>query len=797
VGRYELGTPFVIRVTGVPFELLDSLATPETIEAARRVAEEQERLRIASEAAVDKLKVRPPSNQRSRLLKRIGKGMPLELATPDPELTAYEEAQHARDHAGTELEAVLVREEAATRTLVRRHALAVLPDYAVIASQTLYEGLKSEPPGDASVPRNKARHWALYLQRVCAKNDSIGRFGPITWGRVARDSPAFVLELSPGIARRRTACERWVARALHSALNQDAEVRLEVAPLLHPDGRLEETSFVRFDLGQEVALAADELAVVAKCDGTTPARAIGSLDVLARLSERGVIIWEHRLAGGDPDPVATLAADVAAWADGPARQRWKPVFDELVRAGRQYAESSTADIQVGAMDAVRDVVTRIGAAVAETSRAQYRAVNPMCEETYREGRIALDAKTLGDVLDEAAPWFDLNHDIMCFAASMAFARLAEIYTRAPRHRGKVWLPAFLAECAKADVDLMRWGLPQIGQAAFKSLLPELSAALGDVRGVEERQLGVRECHVVRNNHSFVRYPELSSPSVDIQIAARSVADVCAGRCEWIIAETHTYPFPIQYAGSWACPDPQALRAAMGRVTQGRPVLLHTHAALDMPVHNPWFGRMTYVPGLNYVAKERPPSGVQAIRPGDAEVVLDEANHDLRVRHTQTGSDLGSLVRSDLLMNAINPYSPFQGADEMPRLRVGRAIVQRRTWILRREELGEAELPSNVSGATVLAVERLRGKRQLPRWIYVKPADEVTSTDARARDKDRKPIYIDLESYTFIDLFARWIDKYGALEATEMSPAPDQLCWREPDGTRSFEIRAIVHRTEET
>jgi hypothetical protein len=37
----------------------------------------------------------------------------------------------------------------------------------------------------------------------------------------------------------------------------------------------------------------------------------------------------------------------------------------------------------------------------------------------------------------------------------------------------------------------------------------------------------------------------------------------------------------------------------------------------------------------------------------------------------------------------------------------------------------------------------------------------------------------------------WLTKAGELEITEMLPDPEDLCWREADGRRTFELRTLI------
>jgi hypothetical protein len=58
-------------------------------------------------------------------------------------------------------------------------------------------------------------------------------------------------------------------------------------------------------------------------------------------------------------------------------------------------------------------------------------------------------------------------------------------------------------------------------------------------------------------------------------------------------------------------------------------------------------------------------------------------------------------------------------------------------------------------------------------------------------KDHKPVFIDLESYLSLDLFASWVRRHGAIQVTEMLPIPEESWWREPEGVYCYEIRALV------
>src|SRR5438128_7812826 len=93
---------------------------------------------------------------------------------------------------------------------------------------------------------------------------------------------------------------------------------------------------------------------------------------------------------------------------------------------------------------------------------------------------------------------------------------------------------------------------------------------------------------------------------------------------------------------------------------------------------------------------------------------------------------------------------------------------------------------------VLAIERLRAAKDWPRFVYIRPTEQaLRRSGAEGRDKDTKPVFVDLESYLFLEIFHRWLIKAGEIEVTEMLPDPEHLLWKEPDGRHSFELRTLI------
>ena len=263
-----------------------------------------------------------------------------------------------------------------------------------------------------------------------------------------------------------------------------------------------------------------------------------------------------------------------------------------------------------------------------------------------------------------------------------------------------------------------------------------------------------------------------------------------GDYRWILAELHPPPALLHHCMYWACPDKAKLNEALAQTTFNKPNFHFGFSAADFTSHTT-VRLFDALPHLSYfVAPQRANPKWKAVRPADAEVFVDEETGDVGVRQTGSHEYLGSFARAWVIPLGFHPFQ-FGLAPHTPRLRCGRVVVQRRTWTLKSEEFPQGNY-TGISRDLVLAVEQLRAEKNWPRYIYIRPTEQaLRRSGAEGRDKDTKPVFVDLESYLFLEIFYRWLTKAGELEITEMLPDPDHLLWREPDGRRTFELRTLI------
>jgi hypothetical protein len=105
-------------------------------------------------------------------------------------------------------------------------------------------------PAGGSARRRREEVVANYWQRYCAKNETIGFFGPLAWGRVADSGPAVDCRAGSVDAERSVHFEQWVIEALAQSVGSLDPIPLGPHPERELRIRLERTP------GSEAGLAA-------------------------------------------------------------------------------------------------------------------------------------------------------------------------------------------------------------------------------------------------------------------------------------------------------------------------------------------------------------------------------------------------------------------------------------------------------------------------------------------------------------------------------------------------------------
>ena len=310
----------------------------------------------------------------------------------------------------------------------------------------------------------------LYLQRVCGKERYLERVRTRRLGNHRPRDRTLEVCPDPGIARRETFLERWTAHGVAAAINADPEAAAELAPRFHPNGRLEQDRFVFTETGATVALDPVTLALLARCDGTTPAHSLGAnMDTLERLAQQNLILWDMEVPALEPTSFDILLADIARWRDGagPHAAGWTS-FRPLADLPGKFARTVEPLARLAIIDEATERLEKLGAHKVAT-RFLYSATNPIGEECFRECHFSISEDLINEVAIDAAPWIDLWRDNYAFVASRVAAGLRGLIEQAPRQNGVLPLSAFLRHCAQAQLPLTGPGMIVFAHNAFREV----------------------------------------------------------------------------------------------------------------------------------------------------------------------------------------------------------------------------------------------------------------------------------------------------------------------------------------
>ncbi|WP_053914365.1 lantibiotic dehydratase [Streptomyces sp. TP-A0875] len=645
----------------------------------------------------------------------------------------------------------------------------------------------------SSMPRQREELVAHYWQRFCVKNDTIGFFGPVGWGRWDATTSGAALGTGTGLVAESTVYwASWGIDALARTLDADPGLREWIAPRRVPfltvDGRR-----VRVPGRPPVTVPAETAAVLALCDGVRPARAITAAlpdhdvpAVLAGLVARRWVTWRLEVpAGTHPD------RDLRAWletvgAPGP-RRRGIAALDRLERGRAAVADARDADALVGAMTGLERDFTELTdtAAVREksASTAPCRALvyhDSRRSATARLGPGVLEALRPLRLLMDSAGWLTSRlAAALCTGMRPVYARLAA--------EGPVDLAAFWFACLPVLHGPVRAAADDL-QAEFTALWGSVLAVPGGARRVDVRsadiETAVRERFPGAGGWTAARYL-----SPDVMIAADGTEAVARGDFTLVLGELHLAANTLGASlFTHQHPDAGELLRLTDRDHPGprlMPLLPKEHRArLSTRVRHTLVRPQDYQVALTDFTAD--PTRPRAVRSADA--VVEDHGGDLVVRLPDGAvfpvTDVFSHVLTTLSMDL---FRLLPQGDHTPRVTIDRMTVARETWRL--PAAGAAFADDKDEARRFVRARRWRARLGLPRYVFV-----VSPSESR-------PFYVDFDSPVYVTILAKALrrlarrDPRGTVTFTEMLPTPEQTWLRDDAGRRyTAELRFVAFDT---
>jgi hypothetical protein len=608
------------------------------------------------------------------------------------------------------------------------------------------------------------------------------------------DAPDRVAALyGPEIERLRRVLHDWAAEdsfrdaLLLSAPDLEARVLAHGAPLppRNSDRRHHEHSLVLY--AQRLTTKNDTISAYGpsawgRVDPAHPAPAVLLLDeppiaarttaierwvceaLVARLAEAGIVVDLQVSAA----PFEQLRRELRAHPEWSARL-------DAIEAGRAALERATQPSdRRQALVRSSQALEACGIARRRDSRALYAARLPVSEDCRRAARtLVLGGPFVEQATADLAPWYELWRDLAGLYASRIGETLRPI--RDSLGAGPVTLAAFFDACREARADLWKHGGTGMAPEIYDQVQEAWQAQLGPRMDQREVALTADDLSFLRRRFAFERMRAFDNPAPDLQIVASSADAIAAGDWQLLVGEIHPDLSVWEHCFLLWCPDVETL-AREYRERGHAPALLYGPTD-ELGVHilcraHEW-GDWTLVRPLSA-------PGVAAAAATDLLV-----QGDLSVRH-RDGRQAGSLLDSWRVSANTHRFELLGTGEHAPRLRVGRAIVQRESWRLRPDDTLRRSV-DQVGPEALIALRRLRAQRGWPEEVFVRPELPLRLTYY----KDGKPICVDFRNPLLLEVFAGWVRKYLRLRVSEMLPRSSQ-CWlADSQGHYACELRMVA------
>lgn len=629
-----------------------------------------------------------------------------------------------------------------------------------------------------SQQRKHALLVARYLQRYAAKNDTIGFFGPVAWAEVRPTSEMSVRHTFALANNAKVNFEPWAVQTLIAAIAQDPAMRGVMTPNRHPAWRWDRTGVVIL-LEREFRLPALEQAVFGLCDGKHTVAQIlaASLGVgtetdiaqaLERLVMRGLVYPHLRIALSN-DSMQSLQRALAQLAPSSARDRWHAGIDQLLdlRLRAQHAMGSAEVVNL-LLEQLDQCFTKLcGVAPTHLAGGSYAGRTLVCLDTRRGTDIVVPDSLVKALAEPLRPVLDAAYWFSCQAHAQLTEFVVGIFDEHSRDGcmalDNLWFRLQQQELiVNAIVDDVAEQLTERWDTFAGSVTASVTAA----------ELAQRSDAVFSD--AAAGWPGARFQAPDVMLAARDVTAINAGDYQFVLGELHTADrslfrqvFLEQHA------DPARLHAAVAR-DQTEPELRPVLRSAALLARTRTMPNAPYVFDIECDAVSSTLPASRVLRSGD--LWVERRPHGLTVRtrdarlefplHAFLGPQAATLIGSRFSLFAPVPYRA--------RSSIGRLVVGRAAWSL---DVAPLQLHrATTAEGRFRAVRRQALDLGWPRRVFYRVPGEP------------KPLYLDLDSPCFVELFARTVRLAAqrgeaTLQVVEMLPSPADSWLTDAKGAR--------------
>jgi hypothetical protein len=770
---------FLFRTTALPFDTLEALGCPAAARLAARV--------LQTEAVRDE--------HAEGFLARVRRHAADHTATPALSAAAHR-VRRRRILGPDRIAAVRASGHADEADRLDAYEACAREAEAVQAALSGLERFLAEPSARPALERRALR----YVQRLCAKNDTISFFGPMTWGRFDAGAERG-LDLSwrgTGLTSRHVFFEHWTADRLARAMERDRGLRGSLTfRVRYPFEWSPEGLLLHHALGGRMrrplpppseALLGAFAAGLAAAEALASTGAEAALDALLDAGQ----VEAFAVPIEALHPVQDLLADLQRTADSAARQIWETRLVELLELKQRFAAAKVEE-RKALLAAIEERFTAwTGAAPQRNGGRTYGGRNLLYEDCTRHPeRFAIGGRVLADLQADLDSLIEVQSALLEIVEPYGWRRLEEVHGAMARGGRAVPLAKFLLKVfGMAGESYLQARF--VADEDKQSLLDQAHAALEIRRDAPDRLwVAARDRGAVARAR-MLRRPVI--PGVDLMIAARDAAAAERGDYRFVVGEVQYFPLgypeylfvfhpePARFRADYmrVLADPRAVSLPLLRVELEEEVTRLVRIGDPLADYVLLDGR-----GRSYDARrpqrrmteltvELDQGRVVAVDPSGERFLLGNPHHDLFMD-----------AAFKLLVEMLRRQA---GRDRTAEMTVGRrTVLVRRQWTVAGEALrpagaadgGAQDQWSRAPFPAFLAAQRTRRAHGLPRYVFARLPDEV------------KPVLVDFDSPQLVENLARMARAGQNVVLSEMRPGPDELWLASPEGRHTSELRILL------
>jgi hypothetical protein len=650
---------------------------------------------------------------------------------------------------------------------------------------------------------------AIYWQRYCVKNDTIGFFGPVGWGRFVDEGAA--LDARPGpntISRRSIHFEQWGIDALARVISNDVDIQPWITPRRLPSIHLEGTR-LRLPFNDAVELKEEEARLLFCCDGNRTAREIAAAlsgtglkttgeiyNMLAEFQRRGFIVLEFGLPPS-LQPESHLAALLDTIDDDSVRARAGEGLRALESARAAIAEADTPEALNQSIGVLNAEFTRItGLSPSRSEGKTYAGRTLVHQDSLRDLEIELGPAILEDLADPLSLLLDGARWITCKAIEVFRKPFEDLYDQMASETRSATIDA-TSYWARAEriLDHDQEAFAESIQRPFQEKWARILSLDGSLTSCSYTSDALKTKSAGEFEPATLGWQRARYQCPDLMIAARDADAIRNKDYQVVLGELHMstntlsygffvehHPDPGSYFRALAedLPEPrlvlQSPRYWTGRVGRG---------------HNIMISAKDYVLEMSFDSVAA--AGTKTLPIGLLTVERSADQLVVRTRDKRITFDILEAFADLISDRIVNYFKIVPPRRHNPRIVIDRLIVSREAW---RFAPSEIEFAFEKDEAyRFIEARRWARKLGLPRMLFYKSPVEV------------KPCFLDFDSPVYLNIFARMVRQAdGSLRSgaggrkellivlTEMLPTLEQSWLPDSSGdhyTSEFRVVAVA------